>query len=126
MTTDNLSIVQQALAALVQTGDVDALAPLLTEDFVHHRPDASATKTEWLDAVRAALKHIDGMQVEVQHVLASGDHVVMHSRRWLPGAEPGIVVVDVWRFDEGRIAEAWEIIEPVSRAAEHLSWWDIR
>ncbi|MEU8195349.1 nuclear transport factor 2 family protein [Microbispora amethystogenes] len=124
-TTDNKSIVQRALTALVATGDVDALAPLLSDDFAHHRPDStSKTKTEWLAAVRAALVPLAGMRVEILQVLADGDHVVMHSRRRLPGAGPGIAVVDIWRLDDGLIAEAWEIIEPVAQAAANLTWWE--
>ncbi|GAA3150208.1 hypothetical protein GCM10010466_46670 [Planomonospora alba] len=124
-TPDNRSIVRRALTALVATGDVDALAPLLSDGFVHHRPDAtSKTKAEWLAAVRAALVPLAGMHVEIEHLLADGDHVVMHSRRRLPGAGPGIAVVDIWRLDEGLIAEAWEIIEPVTQAAAHLRWWE--
>ncbi|WP_433425350.1 nuclear transport factor 2 family protein [Microtetraspora malaysiensis] len=127
MTHDNKSIVQQALTALVATGDVNALAPLLSDDFLHHRPDAtSKTKSEWLAAVGAALAPLAGMQVEIQHVLADGEHVVMHSRRRLPDAGPEIMVVDIWRLNDGLIAEAWEIIEPVSQAAANLTWWEIR
>ncbi|WP_433226516.1 nuclear transport factor 2 family protein [Microtetraspora malaysiensis] len=127
MTHDNKSIVQQALTALVATGDVNALAPLLSDDFLHHRPDAtSKTKSEWLAAVGAALAPLAGMQVEIQHVLADGEHVVMHSRRRLPDAGPEIMVIDIWRLNDGLIAEAWEIIEPVSQAAANLTWWEIR
>ncbi|WP_433444697.1 nuclear transport factor 2 family protein [Nonomuraea sp. CA-141351] len=125
MTAENKSIVQRALTELVGTGDVDALAPLLSDDFVHHRPDStSSSKAEWLAAVRAALIPLADMRVEIHHVLADGDHVVMYSRRWLPGAEPGIAVVDIWRLDDGLIAEAWEIIEPVAQAAANLVWWE--
>lgn len=125
MTTDNKDIVQQALAGLIETGDVDALGSLLSDTFVHHRPDStSSTKTEWLAAVRAALPHLAGMQVEIQHVLADGDHVVMYSRRRLPDAGPEIAVVDIWRLDDGLIAEAWEIIEPVADVAANLLWWE--
>ncbi|MEU4829628.1 nuclear transport factor 2 family protein [Streptosporangium sp. NPDC023615] len=124
---DNKGIVQRALTALVATGDVDALASVLSDDFLHHRPDAtSRTKPEWLAAVGAALAPLAGMRVEIRHVLADGDHVVMHSRRRLPGAGPEITVVDVWRLDDGLITEAWEIIEPASRAAANLTWWRIR
>ncbi|WP_086751258.1 nuclear transport factor 2 family protein, partial [Streptomyces scabiei] len=98
MTTDNKSIARRALAELIETGSVDALEPLLSEDFVHHRPDAtSSTKAEWLAAVQAALSPLAGMRVEVHHLLADGDHVVMHSRRQLPDAGPEIAVVDIWR-----------------------------
>lgn len=48
----------------------------------------------------------------------------MHSRRQLPGAGPEIVVVDIWRIEEGLITEAWEIIEPVAQAAANLVWWE--
>jgi len=123
MTTDNKGIVERALAQLIGTGDVDALESLLSDDFVHHRPDStSATKAEWLAAVRAA--PIADLRVEVHHVLADGDHVVMHSRRWLPDAGPGIAGVDIWRFDDGLIAEGWEIIEPVAQAAANQVWWE--
>ncbi|MFD0852345.1 nuclear transport factor 2 family protein, partial [Actinomadura adrarensis] len=89
-TADRKSLVVQALANLVETGDVDALAPHLSDDFVHHRPDSTrSTKAEWLASVGAALPHLAGMEVEVQHVLADDDHVVMHSRRRLPEAGEG-------------------------------------
>jgi predicted SnoaL-like aldol condensation-catalyzing enzyme len=124
MTADNKSIVQRALAELLQTGSVDALGPFLSDDFRHHRPDStSKTKAEWLAAVQSALTPLAGMRVEIEHVLADGDHVVMHSRRRLPDG-PETVVIDIWRFDDGLIAECWETIEPVARAAANLTWWE--
>ena len=125
MTTDNRTIIQRALAGLIETGDVDALAGVLSEDFRHHRPDsAPSSKAEWLAAVRRALPQTAGMQVEILHLLADGDHVVVHSRRRLPGAGPEIVVADIFRIGNGLIAEAWEIIEPVAHAAANLAWWE--
>ncbi|RKS05032.1 putative SnoaL-like aldol condensation-catalyzing enzyme [Nocardiopsis sp. Huas11] len=123
--TDNKSIVERALAELLGTGDVDALAPFLSDAFIHHRPDATvSTKAEWLAAVRTALAPLAGMHVEVRHVLAEGDHVVMHSRRRLPEGGPEITVVDIWRLEKGLIAEAWEIIEPTAQTAANLVWWE--
>lgn len=124
MTVDNKRIVQVALANLVETGDIDSLERLLDDDFVHHRPDStSSTKDQWLMAVRASLDKIAGMEVEINHVLADGDHVVMYSRRWLPGG-PEVAVVDIWRMDDGHIVEGWEVIEPTAQAAANLTWWE--
>lgn len=124
MTAENKTVVGRALAELIETGSADGLAPLLSDDFVHHRPDATtSTKAQWLRAVEAALTPLAGMRVEIHHLLAEGDHVVMHSRRSLPGGGPEIAVVDIWRIDDGLIAEGWEIIEPVAEAAAHLTWW---
>ena len=125
MTTANKNLVQQALGELIGTGDVDAFGAFLRDDFVHHRPDATtSTKEEWLANVRAALVPLAGMQVEIEHVLADGDHVVMYSRRRLPDGGPEVAIVDILRVDGGLIAEAWEIIEPVARATANVSWWE--
>lgn len=125
MTVENKALVQRALAGLIEAGDVDSLAQFLSDDFVHHRPGVTtSTKEEWLAAVRVALVHTAGMQVEIHQVLADGDHVMMYSRRRLPEAGPEIAVVDIWRFDDGLIAEAWEIIEPVAQVTANLVWWD--
>ena len=125
MTTENKTIVQRALAALLDTGDAEALAPFLSDDFVHHRPDAtSRTRAQWLADVGAAQEPLAGMQVEVQLMLADADHVMVHSRRRLPGVAAEVVVVDICRIEDGLIAEIWEIIELVSAAAANLRWWD--
>ena len=125
MTIENKNVVRRALAGLIETRDAGTVARFLSDDFVHHRPGPrTATKAEWLAAVGAALGPTAGMQVEILHVLADGDHVVVHSRRRLPGGGPEIVVVDVVRLDGGSIAEVWEIIEPVAQAAAHATWWD--
>lgn len=124
MPTDNKSIVQRALAGLLETSDADTLTASLSDDFLHHRPDSTSTKAEWLAAVRSALGPTAGMQVEILHLLADSDHVVVHSRRRLPAAGPGITVVDVLRIEDGLIAEAWEIIEPEAHAAANLTWWE--
>lgn len=121
---DNKAIVQAALNALLTTGDTAALERVLSEQFVHHRPGPSAlNRSEWLAAVGRALEHLVGMQVEVLNLLADGDRVALHSRRWLPDGGPEITVVDIWRLEDGQIAEAWEIIEPTANAAADFQWW---
>jgi predicted SnoaL-like aldol condensation-catalyzing enzyme len=125
MTIENKAVVRRALAGLIETGDVETLASYLSDDFTHHRPDATTSnKAEWLAAVRASLGPTAGMQVEILHLLADGDHVVVHSRRRLPGAGSEITVVDVLRVADGSIAEVWEIIEPAAQAAANLAWWE--
>lgn len=124
MSSDNKGIVQRALAELITTGDVGRVARFLSEDFVHHRPDSKRNKSEWLAAVHAV--PLADLRVEVQHVLADGAYVVMMSRRWLMGGGPGVVGVDIWRLENGLIAEGWETIEPIGDAAAHMQWWTHR
>lgn len=121
MAPDNKSIVQGALAKLIQTGDASALEPFLHEEFLHHRPDTTLNKPQWLAAVRAV--PIADLRVDIRHWLAEGAYVVMHSRRSLTNGGPEVAGVDIWRIEDGLIAEAWEILEPVAEAADHFVWW---
>jgi len=122
--TDNKTIIERALAGLAAPGGVAALADVLSEDFVHHRPDSTSNKEEWLAAVQAV--PLADLQVEVSHLLADGDLVVLHSARRLAGAGPGITGVHLWRLRDGSIVEGWEIIEPVADAAANYLWWQAR
>jgi predicted SnoaL-like aldol condensation-catalyzing enzyme len=123
-TQDNKTLIQRALAALLETGDAETLAPFLSDDFVHHRPGPTArTKAEWLAAVGTAMVALADMRIEIHHLLADGDRVALHSRRWLPDGRE-IAVLDIWRVGaDGLIAEGWELIEPVARAADNFEWW---
>ena|SRR5690349_20577977 len=125
MTMENKRIVQQALAGLMEPGGVDALAASLSDDFRHHRPDATVkNKPEWLAAVRNAIGPTAGMQIEILHLLSEGDHVVVHSRRRLPDTGPEVVVVDILRIEDELVTEIWEVIEPTAHAAANVTWWE--
>ena len=122
--TDNKTVIQHALTNLLASGSTEALEPLLSKDFVHHRPDKSSTRAEWLAWIQVALVPLADQQVEILQLLADGDHVVVHSRRRLPHGGPEIAVVDILRFADGLVVEAWETVEPVAEAAAHLTWWE--
>ncbi|WP_026930778.1 nuclear transport factor 2 family protein [Glycomyces tenuis] len=122
MTTGNKELIQEALERVVAAGDIDALAPYLSDDFVHHKPDStSSTKEEWLAGARLA--PIADMQIEPLQVMEDGDFVMLYSRRSLPNVRSGIAVIDIWRIDDGKIVEAWEIIEALADVAANLAWW---
>ena len=121
---EHVRTVERVLGEVFGAGDLGALEPVLADDFVHHRPDGSSRgRAEWVEAVRETVAGAAGVQVEVRHLLADGDHVVLHSVRRLPGG-PDVAGVDLWRFDGGRVAEAWEILEPAAEAAGHVRWWE--
>jgi predicted SnoaL-like aldol condensation-catalyzing enzyme len=121
MVTDNKQIIQDALAKLIQTSDASALEPFLHAEFLHHRPDSTLNKAQWLAAVQAV--PLADLRVDIRHLLSEGAYVVMHSRRSLASGGPEIAGVDIWRVENGLIAEGWETLEPVAEAADHFVWW---
>jgi predicted SnoaL-like aldol condensation-catalyzing enzyme len=82
-------------------------------DYIQHsmlaEPGVQALK-DWLDA-RAA-DSSDAVQT-IHRAFADGDHVIIHVHvvRW-PG-DPGLAAVDIFRMEDGMIAEHWDVLQEV-------------
>ncbi|MFJ6567604.1 nuclear transport factor 2 family protein [Streptomyces sp. NPDC091292] len=93
-------------------GDLDAVAPLLRDDYVDHGlPFRTRTKADWMAVARQL--PLAEMRFDIRRLVAEGDYVTMFSRRWLPGGALDIAVADVFRLQDSLIAERWEVVEPI-------------
>jgi len=54
-----------------------------------------------------------GKRLDVQVALQEGDCVAVHSRLRRAVDDPGFAVVHIFRFDQGRIVELWDIVQAV-------------
>jgi predicted SnoaL-like aldol condensation-catalyzing enzyme len=85
----------------------------LADDFRHHNPRFPGET----DALARAMKqnaeeHPDGVY-EIQRALEDGDLVAVHARTRLDPGEPELAAVHIFRFENGRIAELWDVVAPV-------------
>jgi predicted SnoaL-like aldol condensation-catalyzing enzyme len=55
---------------------------------------------------------------EIKRVFADGDHVILHSH-WhgLSDNPGGEAVVDIFRLDNGKVVEHWDVIQPIPETA---------
>jgi predicted SnoaL-like aldol condensation-catalyzing enzyme len=55
---------------------------------------------------------------EIKRVFADGDYVILHSR-WhgLSGSPHGEAVVDIYRCENGKVVEHWDVIQPIPETA---------
>ena len=91
-------------------GDVDAAYRLVAPGFRHHNPYfASGAEALKAGMLENAAKNPD-KSFEVQRAIAEGPLVAVHSRVRM--AAMTIAVVHIFRFEEGRIAELWDIGQP--------------
>lgn len=115
MSEDHKTLVLKCLE-LYGKGDLDAVAPLMRDDYADHGlPFRTTTRHAWIEAARKL--PLTELRIEIRALVAEGDRVAMFSRRWLPGGGLDIVVADVFRVQDGLIAERWEVVEPVGAEA---------
>lgn len=98
---------------LARDGNRAAAEQLVAPDATHHNPYFPAGMAALLDAVSAAAQAAPARTTEVKRVVAEGDYVVVHSHvRQSPGVA-GAAVVHIFRFDGDRIAELWDVGQPI-------------
>lgn len=99
----------------------DAVAKYIGPTYKQHNPTIG-------DGPEAALKSlsevIDGFpqaRAEFKRVIVEGDMVVIHSHGIPTPGDRGFAVVDIFRFEGGKIVEHWDVIQPVSETSKNAN-----
>lgn len=103
----NKALVLEAMTSLFQDRDASAVERLYAPDYVQHNPNIPQGRGA-LQALVAGLS--PSVFYEPGLTIAEGDMVAIHGRirGW---ADAPQVVVDLFRIEEGRLAEHWDVLQ---------------
>jgi predicted ester cyclase len=109
-------------------GNFDVFETILTSDYVVHPEEArgAAGLQEMVAGYRAAL---DDLRVDIDQQFSAGDRVAtvstvrgIHAGELMgtapTGREVAFAMITISRFEDGRIAEEWEIADTISLLAQ--------
>ena len=103
---------------LVGAGKVrEAYDRHVAENFRHHNAYFRGDRATLFKAMEDNARNNPDKVVDVKHALEDGDTVAVHSHIRKGPQDRGAVAVHLFRFEDGRIAEFWDIgqqIEPDS------------
>jgi len=98
---------------LTAAGQVDdAFTRYAAPSFRHHNPWFASDAATIQAGMRANAAAHPQMEFEVLRALADGAQVAVHSRACMAPGTPNIAVVHILRFEDGKIAEMWDIGQP--------------
>jgi predicted SnoaL-like aldol condensation-catalyzing enzyme len=103
----NKALVLEAMTALFQRRDAAAVERLYAPDYVQHNPNIPQGR----DALQSL---VGGLSPDVFYepgmVIAEGSFVAIHGRirGWAPTPQ---IVVDLFRVEDGRLAEHWDVLQ---------------
>jgi predicted SnoaL-like aldol condensation-catalyzing enzyme len=99
---------------LAASGKVrEAYARHVAPGFRHHNPFFAGGADALMAAMAENARQNPTKLFEVQRAIAEGDLVAVHSRVRQGPEDPGAAVVHILRFEGGRIAEMWDVGQPV-------------
>jgi predicted SnoaL-like aldol condensation-catalyzing enzyme len=83
------------------------------ETYVQHNPRVANGREGFIAFVRGLLTSFPDMKLMIKRVIAEGDLVVTHAHLIKIPGELGLAVVDIFRVENGKIVEHWDVVEPV-------------
>lgn len=95
---------------MASSGDVrEAYSKFVGPGFRHHNPFFEGSAETLMKAMEENARDNPGKTLEVKRAIAEGDLVAVHSHVRLRADQPGAAVVHLFRFEEGRIVELWDV-----------------
>lgn len=119
----NKALVLEAMTSLFQRHDASAVSRLYTKDYIQHNPDIPQGR----DALQQLVSNLSKeVFYEPGLIIAEGDLVAIHGRIRGWGEVPQ-VVVDIFRVENGKLAEHWDVLQnetPVNSAQHGIAMFD--
>ena len=94
---------------LAATGKLDEAYSNVAPNFRHHNPHFKGDAESLKGGMAGAHKQFPHTQIDVQRAIAEGDLVAVHSRVQHAPDKPAIAVVHIFRFEDDKISELWDV-----------------
>jgi predicted SnoaL-like aldol condensation-catalyzing enzyme len=93
----------------------EAYDQYVAPSMIHHNQYFKGDRQSLLTAMQEASNATPNKAIEIKHVYEDSDTVITHSlvTRQEPEA-PEIAVVHIFRFEQDRIVELWDLGQPIS------------
>jgi len=82
-------------------------------DYIQHNPVAADGRDNAIAALEPFVQKSPEFRYEVKRVIAEGDFVAVHVHGKPTPGDRGFAVVDIFRIENCKIAEHWDVIQPV-------------
>jgi predicted SnoaL-like aldol condensation-catalyzing enzyme len=82
--------------------------------YVQHNPEVPDGPDTFVAAMEGLHSQFPDFWGEVKRVIGEDDLVVLHSHvRMVPEDQNGTAVVDIFRVQDGKVVEHWDVLQPV-------------
>jgi predicted SnoaL-like aldol condensation-catalyzing enzyme len=81
--------------------------------YIQHNPLAKTGRDAAIDFLEPFFKSHPDASYSIKRIIADGNLVAVHSHAKFTADDRGLAVVDILRVDHCRIAEHWDVAQPV-------------
>jgi predicted SnoaL-like aldol condensation-catalyzing enzyme len=114
----NKAIVLEAFDTLFNKRDYVAAERFWSDNYIQHSAHIAPGRKGLFDLIRSLPPTV---RYDNQLILAEGDYVIAHGRFSDLGRLAAWIAADVVRFEDGKLAEHWDVLQDEATQAESVS-----
>ncbi|GAA3841222.1 MULTISPECIES: nuclear transport factor 2 family protein [Streptomyces] len=108
-------VLEGFLSALQAHGARQAFERYAVEDYVQHNPRAGKGR-------EGAIAYLEeeaakGGRATVKRIIGDGEMVALHLHMEFADGSPDLAIVDIWRVENGKLAEHWDVAQEISKSS---------
>ncbi|MFF2821395.1 ester cyclase [Kitasatospora cineracea] len=116
---ENKQTVLAFYQAAINDKDHNAASELLSHSYIQHNPRIADGLEGFREFVETLKADFPQLRAEVKRIFAEGDHVIAHVHGIRVPGGPGTAIVDIFRLEDGRIAEHWDVMQQIPDEASN-------
>jgi predicted SnoaL-like aldol condensation-catalyzing enzyme len=97
--------------------DFDAAAKHFGPKYIQHNPTAPDGIEGFKAFIAFRKEKFPNARSEIKRAFAEGDFVILHVHSVREPGERGAAVIDIFRLENGKIVEHWDVVQPVPEKA---------
>src|ERR1700674_4795231 len=117
-TEKNKAIVLEAFDTLFNKRDYAAAKQFWSDRYIQHSAHIAPGREGLFDLIRSLPATL---RYENQLIVAEGDYVIAHGRFSGNGCPAAWIAADVIRFEDGKLAEHWDVLQDEATRAQSAS-----
>jgi predicted SnoaL-like aldol condensation-catalyzing enzyme len=99
--------------------DFEAAAVHFGPRYIQHNPIAPDGIDGFKRFIAFRKERTPQARSEIKRVFADGDFVILHVHSKREPNDRGVAIVDIFRLENGKIVEHWDVIQPVPETMAH-------
>lgn len=95
----------------------EAVAKYLGPSYRQHNPTAGDGPEPFISFVKGFTEAFPSLHFDFKRLIAEEDLVVVHSHLVRKPGDRGMAVMDIFRLENGKIVEHWDVLQEVPESA---------
>jgi predicted SnoaL-like aldol condensation-catalyzing enzyme len=119
LTQRNRETVQRFCEIIFNEHKTAAAVDFIQDDYIQHSHFLADGRQPFIDYFSDFFAEYPRARLHVKRIIAEGDYVVVHSHFVRDPADRGTAIADIFRLDNSRLAEHWDVIQEVPARAQN-------